>query len=71
VDFRAVTQILPLRFTGPMSISFPAGWQMLQVAAGGGVDIGYTALDGGGLIYRDHVDIKDPNLEGGFRDAAE
>ncbi len=55
---RMITQRLPLAFTGPMSVRFPAAWQMLQTAAARGVDITYTDISDGALIYRDHIAVE-------------
>ena len=53
-DFRLVTQILPLTFTGPMSTRFPPAWHMVQTGVPGGVSIEFLELDGR-LIYEDSV----------------
>jgi hypothetical protein len=58
MDYRLVTQCFPLVFTGPMSLRFPQAWQMVQVAAEGGVATTYTNADDGSLIYRDHVAVE-------------
>jgi hypothetical protein len=57
IDSRLVTQCLPLGFTGPMSVRFPAGWQMVQTRAEAGIDIAFTDHDGT-LIYRDRVSVR-------------
>jgi hypothetical protein len=59
IDYRLVTQIFPLTFTGPMSVHFPQAWHMIQTAAGAGVDTAYTNAEDGSLIYRDHVEVDD------------
>jgi transglutaminase-like putative cysteine protease len=58
IDYRLVVQCFPLVFTGPMSVHFPKAWQMMQVAAGGGVNITYTNAEDGSLIYRDHAEVE-------------
>jgi len=58
IDYRLVVQCFPLVFTGPMSVHFPKAWQMVQVAAAGGVDITYTNAEDGALIYRDHAEVE-------------
>jgi hypothetical protein len=56
VDARIVTQRFPLAFTGPMSVRFPAAWQMVQSRSkDGGIDVGYRDVEQGSLIYNDHV----------------
>lgn len=57
LDYRLVTQRLPITFTGPMSVRFPEFWQMLQTSAPGGVSIDYRALPTGSLIYTDCITI--------------
>lgn len=54
VDFRMATQILPLAFTGPMSVRFPAAWQMVQTRAERGISIEFLDLEGR-RIYADLV----------------
>jgi len=54
-DPRLVTEILPLRFTGPMSVRLPAAWHMLQTRQGEGVACSYFDALNGGLLYRDSI----------------
>ena len=56
IDFRLVTEVLPLAFTGPMSVKLPPRWHMLQTAASAGIDIEFLEL-GGDMIYRDSVAV--------------
>jgi hypothetical protein len=61
IDYRMVTQCLPLAFTGPMSVRFPTTWHLINAPVNGGIDINFTELDGK-LIYRDRVTAqKHPN----------
>jgi transglutaminase-like putative cysteine protease len=55
IDYRAVTQCFPLAFTGPMSVRFSEAWHMIQVGAPQGVDIAFTDVADGSLIFRDKV----------------
>jgi hypothetical protein len=57
LDFRMVTQVLPLAFTGPMSVRLPPSWHMVQTSRGHGINIAFCALDGT-LIYEDSVVLK-------------
>ncbi len=54
LELRLLTQLLPLTFTGPMSVRFPPAWHMVQTGFEGGTSIAFSALDGT-LIYRDSV----------------
>ncbi len=54
VDYRMVTQCLPLSFTGPMSVRFPPAWHLLNAPLDGGMAIHFTALDGE-PIYSDQI----------------
>jgi hypothetical protein len=56
----AITQCFPRNFTGPMSVHFPPAWQMLQTRAGNGVDVTYTDISDGSLIYTDHMELEPP-----------
>ncbi len=56
VDYRMVTQCLPLSFTGPMSVKFPPAWHLLNAPLEGGMSVHFTALDGE-PIYSDRVVI--------------
>lgn len=56
LDFRMFTQLLPLSFTGPMSVRFPDRWHMLQRSAGTGVSVTFEALDGS-PVFEDRVAI--------------
>jgi Transglutaminase-like superfamily len=58
IDYRLLTQCFPLAFTGPMSVRFPQAWHMLQAVAGNGVDITYTDVKDGSLVYRDHAEVE-------------
>jgi hypothetical protein len=62
VDYRMVTQCLPLAFTGPMSIRFPNAWHMIQTRADPGIDIRFTDLEGG-LIYSDQISVQETVLQ--------
>lgn len=55
-DFRMVTQVLPLSFTGPMSVRLPASWQMVQSAQGDGIAVAFLGADGG-LVLEDRVSV--------------
>jgi hypothetical protein len=57
IDYRMVTQCLPLAFTGPMSVRFPPAWHMIQTRAADEVEITFSEL-GGGLIYSDRVNVQ-------------
>jgi len=54
VDYRMVTQCLPLSFTGPMSVKFPPAWHLLNAPLAGGMSVHFTALDGE-PIYSDRI----------------
>jgi hypothetical protein len=54
VDYRMVTQCLPLSFTGPMSVKFPPAWHLLNAPLEGGMSVHFTALDGE-PIYSDRI----------------
>jgi hypothetical protein len=56
LDYRMVTQCMPLIFTGPMSTKFPPAWHMIATRAGDGVEVCFQEL-GGRLIYRDRVAV--------------
>jgi transglutaminase-like putative cysteine protease len=56
VDYRMVTQCLPLSFTGPMSIRFPPAWHLLNAPLDRGMTVHFIALDGE-PIYSDQVVI--------------
>ena len=56
LDYRMVTQCMPLIFTGPMSTKFPPAWHMIATRAGEGVEVCFQEL-GGRLIYRDRVAV--------------
>jgi Transglutaminase-like superfamily len=58
IDYRALTQSFPLVFTGPMSVRFSEAWHMLQVGLPEGIDIAYTDVADGSLIYRDQVTVE-------------
>ena len=64
VDYRMVTQCLPLSFTGPMSVRFPPAWHLLNAPLDGGMSIHFTALDGE-PIYSDRIAIA-PNVSRSF-----
>jgi hypothetical protein len=57
VDCRMVTQCLPLSFTGPMSVRFPAAWHLLNAPTSQGMRITFSELSGG-LIYSDDVSVR-------------
>lgn len=59
IDYRFATQCFPAAFTGPMSIRFPAAWQMLQKRSGAGVEITYQDIDTGAVMYRDYAEAHD------------
>ena len=59
LDARLITQRLPLDFTGTPGIPIPPAWHLLQTAAGRGVDIALTTLDGR-PVYTDFVALLDP-----------
>jgi hypothetical protein len=56
IDYRLVTQCLPLAFTGPMSVRFPPAWHMVVTRAGGGVGICFSGIDGS-PIYTDRIAV--------------
>jgi hypothetical protein len=57
VDARLVTQRLPLAFTGPMSVRFPAAWQMTQASFGEGIAVTYRDVEDGSLIFRETISV--------------
>jgi hypothetical protein len=57
IDYRMVTQCLPLAFTGPMSVRFPAAWHLINAPIPGGMKISFSDLDGS-LIYSDQVTVR-------------
>ena len=57
VDYRMLTQCLPLEFTGPMSVRLPSAWQMTQVGAQSGIEIAFSDLADGSLVYSDHITV--------------
>jgi len=54
-DYRLVFERPPLAFTGRMSVAFPAAWQMMHLPTKGGMDIIFTNIGDGSLIYRERV----------------
>jgi len=60
VDYRMVTQCLPLSFTGPMSVRFPPAWHLLNAPLKRGMAVHFIALDGE-PIYSDQV-VTGPNI---------
>jgi hypothetical protein len=58
LDARLITQSLPNDFTGAPGGPVPPAWHLLQTAAGDGVDIALTALDGR-PVYSDFVRMLD------------
>jgi hypothetical protein len=54
IDYRMVTQCMPLAFTGPMSVRFPAAWHLITAPSSTGLETCFSELDGR-LIYSDHV----------------
>jgi hypothetical protein len=54
IDYRMVTQCLPLSFTGPMSVRFPPAWHLLNAPLDRGMIVHFTALDGE-PIYSDQI----------------
>jgi hypothetical protein len=58
VDARLVTEQLPLAFTGAPGVTIPPQWHLLQSAAGDGVEIALTALDGR-PVYTDRIRLLD------------
>ncbi len=56
-DYRMVTECFPHSFTGPMSVRFPSGWQMLETATDRGSEIAFSDVSDGSLIYRDTVSV--------------
>ncbi len=57
-DYRLAHQRLPLVFTGPMSVRFPARWQMFQTRWGDGAAMDFFDIDTGALIWRDEVSVR-------------
>ena len=57
IDYRMVTQCMPLAFTGPMSVRFPAGWHLITTPSSTGMETCFSELDGR-LIYSDHVSVR-------------
>jgi hypothetical protein len=57
IDYRMVTQCLPLAFTGPMSVRFPAAWHLTNAPTNEGMEINFADLDGN-LIYCDRVAVR-------------
>ncbi len=56
-DYRLVTECFPRFFTGPMSVRFPSVWQMLETATERGVEVAFSDVNDGSLIYRDSVSV--------------
>jgi len=52
-----VTQCMPLAFTGPMSVRFPAAWHLITSPSSTGMETCFSELDGR-LIYSDHVSVQ-------------
>jgi hypothetical protein len=57
IDYRMVTQCMPLAFTGPMSVRFPAAWHLITSPSSTGMETCFSELDGR-LIYSDHVSVQ-------------
>lgn len=57
VDYRMVTQCMPLAFTGPMSVRFPAAWHLITTPSSTGMETFFSELDGN-LIYSDLVSVR-------------
>ena len=57
IDYRMVTQCLPLAFTGPMSVRFPPAWHLVNAPAAGGMTIRFSDLTDE-LIYSDQVTVE-------------
>jgi hypothetical protein len=57
IDYRMVTQCMPLAFTGPMSVRFPAAWHLITTPSSTGMETCFSELDGS-LIYSDHVSVR-------------
>jgi Transglutaminase-like superfamily len=57
IDYRMVTQCLPLAFTGPMSVRFPQAWHLVNAPTPQGMKIKFCALDGT-LVYSDQVSVR-------------
>jgi transglutaminase-like putative cysteine protease len=57
IDYRMVTQCMPLVFTGPMSVRFPAAWHLTTSLSATGMETFFSELDGR-LIYSDHVSAR-------------
>jgi len=55
---RMITQRLPFDFTGPMSVHFPAAWQMLPAKTPKGAQIAYTDISDGSSIYVDQIEVR-------------
>jgi hypothetical protein len=60
IDYRMVTQCMPLAFTGPMSVRFPAAWHLITTPTSTGMETCFSELDGS-LIYSDHVSVRKPS----------
>jgi hypothetical protein len=58
IDHRAVSQCFPTAFTGPMSVRFPAAWQMVVKGAAGGIEIAYFDTDTASQLYRERVAVE-------------
>jgi hypothetical protein len=72
IDYRMVTQCMPLAFTGPMSVRFPAAWHLITTPSSTGMETCFTELDGN-LIYSDHVSVRklEPHPSAGAVNAAD
>jgi len=57
IDYRMVTQCMPLAFTGPMSVRFPPTWHLITAPSSTGMETYFSELDGR-LIYSDHVSVQ-------------
>jgi transglutaminase-like putative cysteine protease len=66
IDYRMVTECMPLAFTGPMSVRFPAAWHLITTPSPTGMETCFSELDGS-LIYSDHVSVRklEPGLSAG------
>ncbi|MFT8817816.1 MAG: transglutaminase-like domain-containing protein, partial [Komagataeibacter saccharivorans] len=57
VDARVISQCLPRSCTGPVGISIPPDWRVIQTAEEGGVKIDLVAGDGCSL-HTDHITVE-------------
>jgi hypothetical protein len=58
LDHRMAVERPPRLFGGPGAVRLPAAWHMLTAPDGRGSMVEFRALDGGGLVYREHIEVE-------------